>query len=105
MAAGGIRLPLSLLPVGHSADTLLSPSGIFSVHFLSFKQHSVQPSCRRGAAFPVSLTPVRPPASQVLRPGPSNSDRRGCSEVRPRPWGSLGGAGGPRAGEGPWGQT
>ena len=96
MAAGGIRLPLSLLPVGHSADTLLSPSGIFSVHFLSVKQHSVQPSCRRGAASLVSLTPVRPPPSQVLRPGPSNSDRQGFSEARPGPWGVLGGTGGTR---------
>ena len=59
MAAGGIHLPLSLLPMGHSADILLSPSGIFSVHFLSFKQLSVQPSSWRGAASPGSLTAPR----------------------------------------------
>lgn len=62
----GIHLPLSLLPVGHSADISLSPSGIFSVHFLSFKQHSVQPSHWREAASPVGLTP-HPPSPQ---PGP-----------------------------------
>ena len=28
-----------------------------------------------------------------------------CFEIEERPWGSLGGAGGPRAGEGPWGRA